>query len=150
MKMIYLTNRIIKFVAIVCTMIFCTNNYVCADNETKQYRIVNIERIGETFLIYAERNDSLFKIISELDLYQINTKSYYYKPLVIGKNYNLKLNVLDPISHFGVDVVGDSGCQLFFEDDMGIGRSVMIDSKSHYKIYSSKNTNGLYYLRPKE
>lgn len=150
MKMTCLTNRIIKVAVIVCAMIFCVNSSVCSNNKTKLHRVVKIERIGETYIIHTERNDSLFKIVSGMLLHRIDTKLYDYEPLVIGNYYSLNLSVIVPFSFCAVDDISDHSFYHMCTDDWGKGKKLKPDSKSHYRIYTSINLNGLYYVKPKE
>ncbi|MCL2652029.1 MAG: hypothetical protein FWD60_13540 [Candidatus Azobacteroides sp.] len=91
-------------------------------------------KIKETYnhelfdIIYAQRNDSLFKIISLRD-----TIMPKLKPLEVGKKYQLDLIRIYPDYNNEKTKIG-------VKDSCLMG----IEKKSHFSLYSATNLNGLF------
>ena len=91
-------------------------------------------KIKETYnhelfdIIYAQKNDSLFKIISLRDTIMSDLK-----PLEIGKKYPLNLIRIYPDYNNEPTKIGAKDSCL-----MGV------EKKSHFSLYSATNLNGLF------
>ena len=95
----------------------------------------NMYKIKETYshelfdIIYAQKGDSLFKVISLRDTMNMSN----LKPLEVGKKYQLDLIRIYPDYNNENTKIGAKDSCL-----MGIER------KSHFSLYSVTNLNGLY------
>jgi hypothetical protein len=91
-------------------------------------------KIKETYnhelfdIIYAQKNDSLFKIISLRD-----TTISNLKPLEVGKKYQLDLILIYPDYNNEKTKIGAKDSCL-----------MSIEKKSHFSLYSATNLNGLF------
>ncbi len=101
-------------------------------SENKMYKIKETYTHELFDIIYAQKNDSLFKIISPRDN-TINISDL--KPLEIGQKYQLDLICIYPNYDNEKTKIGAKDSCL-----MGI------EKKSHFSLYSTTNLNGLYLL----
>ncbi|PKP46651.1 MAG: hypothetical protein CVT94_13950 [Bacteroidetes bacterium HGW-Bacteroidetes-11] len=103
-----------------------------------QYRIKRVEKYNGFFIIYASRNDSVFKIISYKEepgfynnfekiqrrrMYKLELENYYKREIEMGY-YGLHLSVTLNI----------------------LGVKVPVSKKSHYQLYRALNLKGLYLI----
>lgn len=101
------------------------------------YMIKKIKKEKSFFIIYAERNDSTFKIVSKANLSDLIDCEKIKK----GNSYNLVLEKIFPSdSLFGIPVSPNLGIKGYSIDN---GQVIMLEEKSHNKIYSALNLNGL-------
>ena len=106
---------------------------------TSLYKIKKIKDEKSFYLIYAVRNDSTFKIISNVD--KNNTNVCDCEKIKTGSSYVLDLKVIFPSdSLFGKLVVPNLGIKGYIVD---AGKMVMLETKSHNKIYMALNLSGL-------
>ena len=106
---------------------------------TSLYKIKKIENNKSFYVIYAIRNDSTFKIISNVDI--CNTKVFDCKKIKTGRSYILDLKVVFPSdSLFGKPVAPNLGIRGYGVNN---GKMVMLEIKSHNKIYEALNLSGL-------
>lgn len=90
---------------------------------------------GKFYIIYAKRNDSLFKILSDPKVKANGEK------IKVGRHYNLKLEKFFPLdSIFGIAIAPNAGIVGF---DYG-GKTIYKEKKSHNTVYRAKNLKGLY------
>ena len=115
------------------------NSSLCREeksNRTTLFKIKSIKDKREFYIIYAKRNDSLFKIVSKLEGGANGEK------IKVGRHYNLKLEKFFPLdSIFGIAIAPNAGIR-------GFGyygeKTVYIERKSHNSLYRAKNLKGLY------
>lgn len=101
------------------------------------YKIKKIKKEKSFFIIYAERNDSTFKILSKVSF----SNPIDCEIIKKGNCYNLVLEKIFPSdSLFGIPVSPNLGIKGYSIDN---GQVVMLEEKSHNKIYSALNLNGL-------
>lgn len=136
-----------KLLFIICSFLalYCsckqTQNVVNTGNKNfdQTYQILDIKEEKSVYIIYAQKNDSVFKVVSE--------KSIVIAPceeIQIGKSYLLDINVIFPLDTLlGMKVMSNLGIALTFKG----GSSVSLDEKSHFKLYKANNLNGLCYMR---
>ena len=114
------------------------NNSLCREDKSNRatlFKIKSIQDKGKFYIIYAKRNDSLFKILSDPKVKANGEK------IKVGRYYDLKLEKFFPLdSIFGIAIAPNLGIRGF---DYG-GKTVYIEQKSHNSIYRAKNLNGLY------
>jgi hypothetical protein len=107
------------------------------DHPSALYNINKIETHRSYYIIYAQKNDSLFKIISEKEVDAedgIKIKR--------GKSYELNLRKTFPVdSIFGFALAPNLGIIGIEMPDESI---VNVEKKSHYSLYRSDNLKGLY------
>ena len=103
------------------------------------YRIKRIMNAGESdYIIYAERNDSTFKIVSAVD----STKASGSEQIRTGHYYSLDLKVTFPLdSLFGKAIAPNLGVIRIINKENVV---IEIEKKSHNKIYFALNLNGLF------
>jgi len=101
------------------------------------YKIKKIKTKKSFYTIYAVRNDSTFKIISNVN----DTAVFDCEKIKVGKSYILELKVLFPIdSLFGKPVAPNLGIRGY---GINNGEVIMLETKSHNKIYTALNLSGL-------
>jgi hypothetical protein len=101
------------------------------------YRIKKIKNEKSFYVIYAIRNDSTFKIISNLS----NVNTFNCENIKVGKDYLLELKIIFPSDTlFGKPVAPNLGIKGFRINSRKV---ITIEEKSHNKIYTSLNLNGL-------
>jgi hypothetical protein len=103
-----------------------------------QYRIKRVEKYNGFFIIYASRNDSVFKIIS----YKEEPGFYYdFEKIQRRGVYNLKLE-----NYYKRDIeMGYYGLHLSVTLNV-LGEKVPVSRKSHYQLYRAVNLQGLYLI----
>lgn len=114
------------------------NNSLCREdksNRTTLFKIKSIKNKGEFYIIYAKRNDSLFKILSDLEVKANGEK------IKVNHYYKLELKQIFPRdSIFGIAIAPNAGIVGF---DHG-GKTIYKEKRSHNIVYDAKNLNGLY------
>ena len=101
------------------------------------YKIKKIKTEKSFYTIYAVRNDSTFKIISNVN----NTAIFDCEKITAGKSYILELKVIFPTdSLFGKPVAPNLGIRGYSVNN---GEVIMLEAKSHNRIYTSLNLRGL-------
>jgi hypothetical protein len=104
---------------------------------TLLYKIKKIKNEKSFYTIYAVRNDSIFKIIS----YSDNIVVSNCEKIKVGNEYLLELKKIFPSdSLLGKTVAPNLGIKRYGIDN---GKSVILEKKSHNKIYTALNLNGL-------
>lgn len=102
------------------------------------FKITKIQSYPEYSIVYAQRNDSSFKIISSN---KNSISSSNSEKICKGKKYNLNLQVIFPLdSLFGVQIMPNSGIK-------GVrlnGGIVNVEKKTHYKLYQATNLYGMF------
>ena len=101
-------------------------------NGASLYKIKKIVEEESVYLIYAKKNDSIFKILS--DKYYLNNS--YCKTIKNKKYYYLDLRIIHPI--LGVGPINYLDITINYK-----GTSLILEEKSHYKIYKAENLKGL-------
>jgi glucose uptake protein GlcU len=108
---------------------------------TSSYKIKKIKNETLFYTIYALRNDSTFKIISNID----NTNVVDCESIKAGNYYILDLKKIFPSdSLFGKKVSPNLGITSY---SVGNGKVVMLEEKSHNTIYTALNLRGLCIIR---
>lgn len=126
----------------VLLIFFCSSIGTAQVIREKPDYLLKINRVNDIksyYIIYAQRNDSIFKIISKK---QENTNNPCEK-IEIGKSYLLNLKVIFPHdSIFGFKIMNPLDVRGM---ELEGGVSVIIEEESHCKIYEAENLNGLCY-----
>ena len=113
------------------------NNSLCREDKSNRatlFKIKSIKDKGKFYIIYAKRNDSLFKILS--DKVKANGEK-----IKVNHYYKLELKQIFPRdSIFGIAIAPNAGIVGF---DYG-GKTIYKEKRSHNIVYDAKNLNGLY------
>jgi hypothetical protein len=119
------------FFAIICTLCLYSQQI-----NKSEYKILRIKKRASVFVIYAQRNDSIFKIVSE-DPGYISNSSKIRK----GRYYNLDLVRIFPHdSIIGIPMMPTLTIKgITMEDGSVIG----VEKESHYSLYESKRLKGV-------
>lgn len=121
------------FLCVSCTL---QRNTVFDANKNDFYKVNKIIEEQSYYIIYLQRNDSTFKIISDITNVLSNCKK-----IKIGEKYKLILNKTAPIDSFGkISIIPNLGVTGM---EMPDGSIVTFEEKSHYSIYRTKNLIGL-------
>ena len=114
------------------------NNSLCREDKSNRatlFKIKSIQDKGKFYIIYAKRNDSLFKILSDPKVKANGEK------IKVNHYYKLELkNIFPRDSIFGIAIAPNAGIVGF---DYG-GKTIYKEKKSHNKVYRAKNLKGLY------
>ena len=114
------------------------NSSLCREDKSNKatlFKIKSIKDKGKFYIIYAKRNDSLFKILSDLDVKANGER------IKVGRYYDLKLKKIFPRdSIFGIAIAPNAGIVGF---DYG-GKTIYKEKRSHNIVYRAKNLRGLY------
>ena len=122
---------------VACSATRGSKNSLINREVTSLYKIKKIKNEKSFYTIYAVRNDSTFKIISHTD----NTTVFDCEKIKVGNSYILDLKTVFPLdSLFGKAVAPNLGIRGY---NVGNGKTVMLEEKSHNKIYTALNLNGL-------
>ena len=98
-----------------------------------QFKIKKINWFRNNYIIYAKRNDSLFKIVNDVKDMDVS----YRDKIRVGKSYNIDLQKMHPLdSIFGIPVMPNLGVRYV--------NYIEIEEKCHNVLYFAKNLNGLY------
>ncbi|MGV6944282.1 hypothetical protein [Sphingobacterium kyonggiense] len=107
--------------------------------DSSTFRIHQIKLDKSVYIIYAKRNDSTFKIISEREV-DIST----CVKIKVHQSYRLNLKKIIPADSMG-------GRRMIPNDivtSFGYKESVIkVEKKSHNALYFAENLNGLCYVR---
>ncbi len=114
------------------------DNSLCREDKSNRatlFKIKSIQDKGKFYIIYAKRNDSLFKILSDPKVKANGEK------IKVNHYYKLELKKIFPRdSIFGIAIAPNAGIVGF---DYG-GKTIYKEKKSHNKVYRAKNLKGLY------
>lgn len=133
-----------KIYILICFVSFSiTKSYAIEKGDTL-YKILKIKETGDYYVIHAQRNDSLFKIVSKkvsLDpkprLELLRKRKFYY--FYFGKEDNETTNVeVEPL-------VGIANNLHVKRSRFWGDTKIKFTKRFHYRLYTSKNLIGLYY-----
>ena len=114
------------------------NSSICREGESNRMTLFKIKAIkdkGKFYIIYAKRNDSLFKILTDPKVKANGEK------IKVNHYYKLELKKIFPRdSIFGIAIAPNAGIVGF---DYG-GKTIYKEKRSHDIVYRAKNLNGLY------
>lgn len=136
-------NTVIKICLCVLLVLFSSLYAYCIDNKDSTYRIVKIKTKGDYYIIHAEKNDSLFKLISKKVLIQEpdlellkKGKSYYFD---FGNNKAIE--EIEPL--IGIANNLDVKEKSIFIDG---NTKIRFTKRFHYRLYTTNNLKGLFYV----
>lgn len=122
---------------IACAATRSVQNSQNNDETSLLYKIKKIKNEKSFYTIYAERNDSTFKVISNV----VNLNTLGCEKIKPGNFYNLDLKVIFPSdSLFGKSVAPNLGVKGY---KINNDKVVMLEKESHNKIYIALNLYGL-------
>lgn len=137
-NLIYLLASIALFLS--CTS---TKKAMTVSNSNTNYLIKKIDKKNTWYIIYAERKDTIFKIVS----YAENKVDKYCKKIVVGECYELDLKSKKEnapvIGGIKLDPVGYTGCYEF--DKVTI---ICLEPKRGiYDLFYTNDLKGICYLK---
>ena len=101
------------------------------------YTITKIKNEKSFYIVYAQRNDSTFKIVST----KKNVDDSNCRKIKIKNGYNLELRKIFPLdSIMGYAIAPNLGIVFTYGEENKI---VPIEEKSHFSIYHVTNLQGL-------
>ena len=124
---------IITMLFVACSSAREINNPHINNGITSQVKIKKIKKHENDYIIYATRNDSIFKIVSNVN----NMNASDMAKIKVGKSYNLDLKRFYPNDSL-------KGKHLDFNYEMARVFDIGIEKKCHYSLYYAKNLKGLY------
>ncbi|MBB3699098.1 hypothetical protein KMW28_07965 [Flammeovirga yaeyamensis] len=110
-----------------------------------KYKVIKVKTKGDYYIIHAMRNDSLFKIISK----KVVIKESEFELLKKGKSYyfdfgsNIDEKGTEPLA--GIANYLDVKNKPVFIDG---NTRIRFTKRFHYRLYTSNNLMGLYYIPP--
>lgn len=138
-----------KIYPLICLLVFSITTAYGAGDEDPLYKILKIKTQGGVLcVIHAQRNDSLFKIISKIvsldkkpDLEQLRKgKSYYFD---FGRT-NHDTTKVEAVPLSGSASYLHVKNSRFFNDGK---TKIKFEKRFHYRIYTTRNLIGLYCSR---
>lgn len=121
-----------------CTSKSESKSYV--KNGIEAYKVYKIDSINTYYLIYAKRNDSLYKIVSKKEMIASGNK------ICLNDNYAFKLH--STLSEFRIGNVTISpkssnvNCFAFDKET-----NICLEGDSIRDLYQADNIKGLYFIR---
>ena len=129
--------------AILFTSCLSTKKAIPAELSDISYLIKKIDKENSWYIIYAERKDSLYKIVSKID----DSINENCKILVVGKQYNFDLQSMKKnapmIGNVKLDPVGYTGCYQF-DSKTAI---CLEPKKGIYDLFYTNDLKGICYLK---
>lgn len=135
-----------KIFILACFLAFSISKVYASEKIDSLYKVLKIKTKGEYYVIHAQRNDYLFKIIS--------------KKALLDKKPNLELIRKGKYYYFDFEKKDDKATEFGVEPISGIinyldvtKNNAFVDGKTkikftkrfHYRLYTTKNLFGLYY-----
>jgi hypothetical protein len=128
---------------LMCFVAFSITKVYGFDKVDSLYKILKVKTIGNYYVIHAQRNDSLFKIISK----KVDLQNPHLEVLKKGKYYNFNFGKEDKDTTkvkaeplVGIANYLDVKRSLYWSDT-----KIKCTKPFHYRIYTTKNLIGLYY-----
>ncbi len=108
--------------------------------DNQRYKIKKIKNKEQFYIIYVERNDSIFKIINSIN----NNQCLDCTKISVGDDYYLNLKKVFPVdSLLGKPVAPNLNIAGFYTFN---GKLVKTEQECHNVIYTVLNLKGLYLL----
>lgn len=122
---------------------FSITNAYGFDKADSLYRILKIKTIGDYYVIHAQRNDSLFKIVS----IKVELKKPNLEVLTKGKYYNFSFGKEEnDTTKVEAKPLAGNASYLHIKASRFWGETgIKFTKRFHYRIYTTKNLLGLYY-----
>jgi len=137
-----------KIYALIGSLVFLITSAYGTGNADSLYKVLKVKTKGDYYIIHAQRNNSLFKIVSK-------KKSPDTKPnleqLRKGKSYRFDFSSINnDTAKIGTVPLNGNASYLhvknsrFFIIDK---TRIKFEERFHYRIYVTRNLIGLYYSR---
>lgn len=133
------------YLLLVCSVFITLHAYSVEKTDTL-FKVVKIRTKGDYYIIHAEKNDSLFKIISrkveknEPNLELLKRGEYYYFDFGTN-NDNIVEEKVEPFSGIANDL--DVKNNSTFIDG---NTKIKFTKRFHYRLYTTDNLLGLFYV----
>lgn len=136
-NLIYLASVILFFSCV------STRKAMTVKNVDTNYSIKKINKNNSWYIIYAERNDTLFKIVS----YAENSIGQNCKKIVVNGKYDFELKSKKEnapiIGGVKLDPVGYTGCYVFDKET-----TICLEPKRGiYDLFFTNDLKGICYLK---
>lgn len=110
------------------------------DGQQKGYKVYKIETLGSYYVIYCEKDEMKYKIVSKESDYK---EFKIYKKIEIGEVYNFLLNQYDDKDKNPLTNTSTTPyiirCYMFTD--------AKICEEEFIKLYTTENLKGLYYIK---
>jgi len=121
----------------ICVSCATKQRFISVDN-AMSYKIKKIESNHILYFIYAQRNDTIFQIISLKD-----TINCDFETIKVGNKYQLDLIKIFPNDLFRI---GYDEARQYAKESVFFGT----DKKTHFSLYVATNLNGLNFSNSQE
>ncbi|GAB2669422.1 hypothetical protein GCM10027036_23650 [Flavihumibacter cheonanensis] len=119
-------------------------NLYATGNTDSLYRIVGIQTRGDYYVIRAQRNDSLFKIVSRIVSLDSNSNLELIRK---GNKYNFIWGIHDRNTSAIVEpLVGNASYLHVKKRRYWDDNKIKFTKRFHYRLYNTRNLIGLYYV----
>lgn len=130
-----------KLFILICFATFSVVEACAVEKADSLYKILKIKTSGDYYVIHAQRNDSLFKIVSK----KVEVEEHYLDVLKEGKYYSFVFGN-DNNDTTGVKPLGGLASYLHVKRSRFWGDTkIKFTKRFHYRLYTTKNLIGLYY-----
>ena len=125
-------------------VVVSSSNLYATTNTDSLYNIVGIKKRGDYYVIRAQRNDSLFKIVSAI----VSLDNYSnLQQIRIGNKYKFTWGFIDKDSSYIVEPLVGNSSYLHVKKSLYWGDSkIKFTKRFHNRLYSTRNLFGLYYV----
>lgn len=134
--------KIIKALMLLCFVGFSITKSYGVQKTDSLYKVLKIKEKGDYYVIIAQRNDSLFKIISK----KISPdKKPDLECLKKGKSYYFDFGKVDSTTIESERLVGIANYLHVTKSRFWGDTKIKFTKRFHYRLYTTKNLIGLYY-----
>jgi hypothetical protein len=138
-------KNIIYLLASIALLFSCssTKKAMTVNNGDTNYCVKKIDKNNSWYIIYAERNDTLFKIVS----YAENSIDQNCRKIIVGGKYDFELKSKKEnapiIGGIKLDPVGYTGCYIFDKET-----TICLEPKRGiYDLFFTNDLKGICYLK---
>jgi hypothetical protein len=128
---------------LISLLAFSITNAYGFDKADSLYKVLKIKTIGDYYVIHAQRNDSLFKIVSK----KVEIKKPRLEVLREGKYYNFSFGNEDndTTKLEAKPLVGNANYLHVKKSRFWGDTKIKFTKRFHYLIYTTKDLIGFYY-----
>lgn len=135
--------NVTKNYILICLVAFLATKAYGIEKSDSLYKILKIKTTGDYYVIHAQRNDSLFKIVSKKVL---QDKEPNLELLRKGKSYYFDFSREDDDTTKAVEPLVGTANYLHVKKSYYWGDTkIKFTKRFHYRLYITKNLIGLYY-----
>jgi len=123
----------------------CVNNKQITVKQNEGYRILKIDSMDNIYIVYVQKDDSLYKVLSLKE--HINQRTNHSK-IKVGKQYPLKLKSLFEKNFLGKYDLSPQALP-YVEGVDYYGTKIKIEPDSINDLYTTENLKGLLFINAK-